>query len=34
VGAEARVGWGDDNSPNRSWPERLNTGITLVGRAR
>ena len=28
----AKVGWGDDNTPNRKWPERLNTGLTLVGK--
>ncbi len=32
VGQDAKVGWGDDNTPNRNWPERLNTGLTLVGR--
>lgn len=32
IGAGARVGWGGDNLPNRAWPERLNTGITLVGK--
>lgn len=28
----ARVGWGDDNTPNRLWPDRLNTGLTIVGK--
>jgi glucose-1-phosphate adenylyltransferase len=32
AGEGARVGWGDDNTPNRNWPERLNTGLTLVGK--
>jgi glucose-1-phosphate adenylyltransferase len=32
VEPEARLGWGDDNSPNRRWPERLNTGLTIVGK--
>jgi len=32
VGQGAKVGWGDDNTPNRDWPERLNTGLTLVGK--
>ena len=32
VGAGAKVGWGDDNTPNSKWPERLNTGLTLVGK--
>ena len=32
VGAEAKVGWGDDNTPNRRWPGRLNTGLTVVGK--
>ncbi len=32
VAAGARVGWGEDNTPNGKWPERLNTGLTLVGK--
>jgi glucose-1-phosphate adenylyltransferase len=32
VGAEARLGHGNDNTPNLKWPERLNTGITVVGK--
>jgi len=28
----ARLGWGDDNTPNQRWPERLNTGLTIVGK--
>jgi glucose-1-phosphate adenylyltransferase len=32
VGAGARVGCGDDNTPNGKWPERLNTGLTLIGK--
>ncbi len=31
VGDGALVGDGDDNTPNRDVPERLNTGLTLVG---
>jgi glucose-1-phosphate adenylyltransferase len=31
IAAKARVGDGDDNTPNRETPERLNTGLTLVG---
>ncbi len=31
IGAKARVGDGEDNTPNRETPERLNTGLTLVG---
>ena len=31
VGANARIGDGDDNSPNAAMPEVLNTGLTLVG---
>jgi glucose-1-phosphate adenylyltransferase len=27
-----RLGWGDDNTPNQRYPERLNTGLTLVGK--
>jgi glucose-1-phosphate adenylyltransferase len=26
------VGWGEVNTPNSKWPERLNTGLTLVGK--
>jgi len=33
VGEAAKLGWGDDNTPNRRWPERLNTGLTLVGKS-
>ena len=32
IGAGARVGIGDDLTPNRDEPERLYAGITLVGR--
>ena len=32
VGAEARVGDGDDNTPNTDLPEQINTGITLIGK--
>lgn len=32
VGAEARLGDGDDNTPNQHAPAQLNTGLTLVGR--
>jgi glucose-1-phosphate adenylyltransferase len=32
VEAGARLGWGDDNTPNRRWPDRLNTGLTLAGK--
>lgn len=32
VGAEARLGWGDDNTPNHHPAGVLNTGITLVGK--
>ena len=32
VGAAARVGDGDDNTPNQAAPERLNTGLTVAGR--
>ena len=31
VGAGARVGDGEDNTPNQSAPDRLNTGLTVVG---
>ncbi len=32
VGEKARLGWGDDNTPNNASPGILNTGITLVGK--
>lgn len=32
VGADARVGHGEDNMPNQAAPERLNTGLTVSGR--
>ena len=32
VGAGAVVGWSDDNTANRKWPERLNTSLTVVGK--
>ncbi|MCC6167994.1 MAG: glucose-1-phosphate adenylyltransferase [Caldilineaceae bacterium] len=32
IGAGARVGDGDDNTPNIAKPEQINTGITLVGK--
>lgn len=32
IGAGARVGDGDDNTPNVSKPEQINTGITLIGK--
>jgi glucose-1-phosphate adenylyltransferase len=32
VGAGAKIGWGEDNTPNGKWPDRLNTGLTLVGK--
>lgn len=32
VGAGARVGDGEDNTPNQAAPERLNTGLTVAGR--
>ncbi|HXF62293.1 MAG TPA: sugar phosphate nucleotidyltransferase [Caldilineaceae bacterium] len=32
IGAGARVGEGDDNTPNIAMPEQINTGITLIGK--
>jgi glucose-1-phosphate adenylyltransferase len=32
VGAGAHVGDGDDNTPNHTMPEQINTGISLVGK--
>jgi glucose-1-phosphate adenylyltransferase len=31
IGAGARVGDGDDNTANKSMPEVLNTGLTMIG---
>jgi glucose-1-phosphate adenylyltransferase len=31
IGAGALLGDGEDNTPNQEAPERLNTGLTLVG---
>ncbi len=33
VGERAVVGFGQDNTPNRANPERLNTGLTVVGKS-
>lgn len=33
VEAGASVGWGDERAPNRNWPERLNTGLTVIGKS-
>ena len=32
IGASAKVGSGDNNRPNKTLPEVLNTGLTLIGR--
>lgn len=32
IRANAQVGHGDDNTPNKGLPQALNTGLTLVGR--
>ncbi len=32
VAAGAKLGWGDDNTPNRDQPNRLNTGLTIAGK--
>ena len=32
VGQESHIGSGDDNTPNQEEPERLNTGLSLVGK--
>jgi glucose-1-phosphate adenylyltransferase len=31
IGAGAHVGYGDDVTPNRQMPDKINTGITVVG---
>lgn len=33
VGAGAKLGAGEDNTPNQKWPDRLNTGLTIAGKA-
>jgi glucose-1-phosphate adenylyltransferase len=32
IGEGAEIGYGVDNVPNRRYPERLNTGLTVVGK--
>jgi glucose-1-phosphate adenylyltransferase len=32
VGEGAEIGYGVDNIPNRQYPERLNTGLTVIGK--
>ena len=32
IGANARLGSGEDNTPNQAAPERLNSGLTVAGR--
>jgi glucose-1-phosphate adenylyltransferase len=32
IGPRARVGFGEDRTPNRSCPEHLSSGITIVGK--
>jgi glucose-1-phosphate adenylyltransferase len=32
IGEGAEIGYGVDNTPNRSYPERLNTGLTVIGK--
>lgn len=32
VGANAQLGFGDDNTPNQLEPDKINTGITIVGK--
>jgi glucose-1-phosphate adenylyltransferase len=32
IGSDARIGVGEDTTPNRDEPERLNAGLTLVGK--
>ncbi|MEP7199458.1 MAG: sugar phosphate nucleotidyltransferase [Chloroflexota bacterium] len=32
IGADAHIGDGDDNTPNRRAPQHLNAGITLIGK--
>ncbi len=32
IGSGAKVGFGDDNTPNIAMPEQINTGLTLIGK--
>ena len=32
IGAGARVGFGEDNKPNEQEPDKINTGITVIGK--
>ncbi len=32
IGEGAEIGYGVDNAPNRRYPERLNTGLTVIGK--
>lgn len=32
IGADAQIGYGDDNAANETMPSQLNTGLTLIGR--
>lgn len=32
IGERAEIGYGVDNTPNRCYPERLNTGLTVIGK--
>ena len=32
VGKNCKIGYGDDMTPNKLEPTRLNTGITLIGK--
>lgn len=33
VGSGAHVGWGDDDTPNKEFSDRLDTGLTVIGKA-
>jgi glucose-1-phosphate adenylyltransferase len=33
VGAGARLGFGDDMAPNKQQPDKINTGISIVGKS-
>lgn len=33
IGAGVQLGYGDDNKPNEQEPDRINTGITVVGKS-
>ena len=33
IGANTQLGFSDDNAPNQAEPDKINTGITVVGKS-